>query len=79
MRLESAAGSIEVPLEVSDEVMPGVVCLPHGWGHDREGIRLEIAREHAGASINDVTDDALVDELSGTVRFSDVPVHVRPV
>jgi anaerobic selenocysteine-containing dehydrogenase len=75
--LESAAGSIEVPVEVSDAVMPGVVCLPHGWGHDREGIRMEVAREHAGASINDVTDDALIDPLSGTVRFSDVPVQVR--
>jgi anaerobic selenocysteine-containing dehydrogenase len=77
--LESAAGSLEVLLEVTDEMMPGVVCLPHGWGHDREGIRLQVAKEHAGASINDVTDDALVDDLSGTIRFSDVPVTVRPL
>jgi anaerobic selenocysteine-containing dehydrogenase len=76
--LESSAGTIEVLLEVTDEMMPGVVCLPHGWGHDREGIRLSVAREHAGASINDVTDDNLIDDLSGTIRFSDVPVTVRP-
>ncbi len=79
VRLESASGALEVLLEVSDEMMPGVVCLPHGWGHNREGIRLQVAGAHAGESINDVTDDALIDELSGTIRFSDVPVTVRPL
>ena len=45
------------PVEVSDEVMVGVVSLPHGWGHDRPGMQLQVASEHAGVSVNDVTDD----------------------
>lgn len=72
----SAVGEIEAPLEITDEMRPGVVSLPHGWGHDRDGIRLRVATEHAGVSINDITDDGLTDPLSGTVQFSDVPVTV---
>jgi hypothetical protein len=57
-------------------MMPGVVSLPHGWGHDRPGIRLSIAAAHAGASMNDVTDEGFIDELSGNSRLSGVPVEV---
>ena len=60
-RLSSRVGEVSVPVEVSDEVAPGVVSLPHGWGHAKEGVELRIARLHAGASINEVTDDARVD------------------
>src|SRR5690606_10800232 len=62
--LSSAVGEVHVPVKVSDEVMPGVVSLPHGWGHDRPGVRLSVASRHAGASINDVTDDKCIDELT---------------
>ena len=44
----SEAGRVEVPVEVTDDIAPGVVSLPHGWGHDRPGTRLSVAREHAG-------------------------------
>jgi anaerobic selenocysteine-containing dehydrogenase len=74
--VQSRVGRITVPVEVSDEVMPGVVSLPHGWGHHREGVRLTTARHHPGASINDLTDDAAVDELIGTAVLSGVPVRV---
>jgi hypothetical protein len=57
--------------------MPGVVSLPHGFGHARPGTRLSVANAHAGASINDLTDDARVDLLSGNASFSGVPVRVR--
>jgi anaerobic selenocysteine-containing dehydrogenase len=75
--LSSAAGQVEVPVEVTDEMMPGVVSLPHGWGHSRPGVRLGVASRHAGASINDVTDEQFVDELTGTAALSGQRVKVR--
>ena len=72
----SATGRVVLPLEISDEMMPGVVSLPHGWGHDRPGIRLSVAAQHPGASVNDLTDDRRVDPLCGTAAFSALPVRV---
>jgi anaerobic selenocysteine-containing dehydrogenase len=77
--LSSAAGEVEVPVKVTDQMMPGVVSLPHGWGHSRPGVRLDVASKHAGASINDVTDDQFVDELTGTAALSGQRVKVRAV
>ncbi|MYN66576.1 MAG: molybdopterin-dependent oxidoreductase [Acidobacteria bacterium] len=73
----SAAGSVTVPVEVTDSMRPGVVSLPHGWGHDREGSRLGVARAHAGASANDVTSELHLDTLSGNAAFNGLPVTVR--
>jgi len=75
--VRSRVGRIEVPLQLSDEVRPGVVSLPHGWGHDRPGTELRLASERPGASLNDLTDDARVDELSGNAVLSGVPVEVE--
>ncbi len=75
--VESKAGGVEVPVEISDEIMQGVVSIPHGWGHARDGVRLEVARKHAGGSINDVTDDLAVDELCGTAVLNGIRVEVR--
>jgi hypothetical protein len=58
--------------------MRGVVSLPHGFGHHRDGTGQTIARAHAGASINDVTDEQRIDALSGVAAFSGVPVHLEP-
>lgn len=77
--VRSRTGAIRIQTEVSDEVMPGVVSIPHGWGHDRDGVQLTTARAHAGASINDLTDDQLVDELTGNAAFSNVPVRVESI
>jgi anaerobic selenocysteine-containing dehydrogenase len=74
--VRSRVGSIVVPIEVSDEIMPGVVSIPHGWGHDREGNQLEIAQQHAGQSINDVTDNQTIDALCGTAAFNGTLVTV---
>ena len=62
---------------VTDHMMPGVVSLPHGFGHGREGIKLSVAAEHAGVSANDVTDERLYDELTGTAALNGVPVEVE--
>jgi anaerobic selenocysteine-containing dehydrogenase len=77
VRLVSRAGVVEVPAEVTDTIMPGVVSLPHGWGHTRPGTRNEVARAHAGSSVNDVTDDGFVDALSGNAALNGVPVRVE--
>ena len=74
--VRSRVGSIVLPLEVSDEMMPGVVSIPHGWGHDRVGNQLEVAQQHAGESINDLTDDQTVDALCGTAAFNGTLVTV---
>lgn len=75
-RLSSAKGSVEVPVEITDAVMRGVVCMPHGFGHDLEGVALRVAREVRGASMNDVTDEDRVDALAGTSVLNAVPVRV---
>ena len=76
VRLRSRVGEVEVQAEVSADVMPGVVCLPHGWGHDRAGVRLAVASRHAGVSINDVVDDQRIDALTGTAVLNGTPVEV---
>jgi anaerobic selenocysteine-containing dehydrogenase len=75
----SAAGSIDVPVDVTDEVMPGVVSMPHGFGHGRPGVQLRVAAAHAGASANDITDEHFLDALCGTAALSGVPVQVTAV
>ena len=74
--VRSKTGSIQIPVEISDAMMPGVVSIPHGWGHDRKGVQLQIARQHAGQSINDLTDNLAVDALCGTAAFNGTPVTV---
>ncbi len=73
----SEAGSVTVPVEVTDAVRSGVVSLPHGWGHDRAGIRLAVAGRQPGASVNDVTSERHLDTLSGNAAFNGLPVTVR--
>jgi anaerobic selenocysteine-containing dehydrogenase len=75
-RVASRVGSVEVPVGVTEDIAPGVVSLPHGWGHLREGISLGVAAAHPGASLNDLTDEQCVDALSGTAAFSGVSVSV---
>jgi anaerobic selenocysteine-containing dehydrogenase len=75
--VRSRVGSVVVPIEISEEMMPGVVSIPHGWGHDRLGIQIEVAQQHAGESINDVTDDLRVDALCGTAAFNGTWVEVE--
>lgn len=74
--LESAAGRIRLPVEITDAVIPGVVSVPHGWGHDRADTGQRVAATRPGASINDLTDPALLDEPTGTAVLNGVPVTV---
>lgn len=74
--LASRVGEIRVTAQVTERVMPGTVCLPHGFGQGREGVRLSIAAALPGASYNDVSDEAAVDPLSGNAALNALPVQV---
>lgn len=76
VKLSSRVGEIELPLEISAEIMPGVVCMPHGYGHARAGVQLDVAKQYAGVSINDLTDEFVLDDLTGNAAFSGVRVNV---
>ncbi|WKB52443.1 molybdopterin-dependent oxidoreductase [Eleftheria terrae] len=69
--------AVQAPVQVSDEMMPGVVSLPHGWGHDLPGTRLRVAAERPGANLNAVLDEGRRDPLSGNAVLSGVPVRVE--
>jgi anaerobic selenocysteine-containing dehydrogenase len=74
--VSSASGAIEVPVEVTDEIMPGVVSIPHGWGHDADGVRMDVASAHAGVNSNVLADEAQVEPLSGNAVLNGIPVEV---
>jgi anaerobic selenocysteine-containing dehydrogenase len=78
VRVTSRAGSVVAPVEVTDIVMPGVVSLPHGWGHDVPGVRMSIAEAHAGVNSNLLADEELFDALSGNAVLNGIPVEVAP-
>jgi anaerobic selenocysteine-containing dehydrogenase len=76
VRVSSRVGSVELAIEISDDIMQGVVSMPHGYGHGRKGVQLDIAQKHAGVSINDLTDEMMVDGMTGNSAFSGVPVEI---
>jgi len=79
VRVTSRVGSVVITAEVTDELMPGVVSIPHGFGHGRKGVKQKIAQAHAGVSVNDLTDDTLIDTLSGNAAVNGVPVQLEAV
>lgn len=79
VRVASRVGAVELAAEVSEDVMPGVISIPHGFGHGREGVRLSVAAEKPGVSINDLTDPEAVEPLSGNAVLNGTPVTVEPV
>ncbi len=74
--LRSPAGEIVAPVEITDAVMPGVVSIPHGWGHDQPGMQLSVAREHPGVNSNVLADDSVVEPVSGNAVLSGIPVEI---
>jgi anaerobic selenocysteine-containing dehydrogenase len=77
-RVRSAVGAIEVAVAAIDAMMPGVVCLPHGYGHAHAGVRLSRAAQLEGASYNDLTDPAALDVASGNAALNGLAVWVEP-
>jgi anaerobic selenocysteine-containing dehydrogenase len=78
-RVHSRVGAIELPVEVTDEVMAGVVSVPHGWGHGVRGVGWHVAAGAGGANSNTLTDELALDPLSGTAVLNGIPVEVEPV
>jgi anaerobic selenocysteine-containing dehydrogenase len=76
VKVSSRVGTIEVEVQGSQDMMKGVVSLPHGWGHARPGVQMTIASGQPGSSANDLTDDCQLDELSGNAALNGVPVKV---
>ncbi len=77
--LRSRTGAVTAEVEVTDAVMPGVVSLPHGWGHDAPRARLTVAAAHAGANSNVLADESLIDAVSGNAVLNGIPVALAPV
>jgi len=78
VRVKSRVGEVVAPAEVTDDIRPGVVSLPHGWGHSLPGTRLGIAGEYAGVNSNVLTDEDLYDPISGTSVLNGIPVALSP-
>ena len=76
---EPAPDEVADEVETSEAMMPGVVSLPHGWGHDVEGMRMRVAKGHPGVPSNVLTDDARMDLASGNAVLNGIPVEVVPV
>jgi anaerobic selenocysteine-containing dehydrogenase len=76
VRVSSAVGAVDVDVVATNDIMPGVVSLPHGFGHARPGVRLAVATKVPGESVNDLTDPGLFDELAGTAALNGIPVTV---
>ncbi|AXQ29820.1 molybdopterin oxidoreductase family protein [Solimonas sp. K1W22B-7] len=79
VRISSRVGSVDIEVQATEDIMPGVVSLPHGWGHARAGagVRMRIAQAQPGQSANDLTDDRALDALSGNAALNGVPVRVE--
>jgi anaerobic selenocysteine-containing dehydrogenase len=72
-------GELRLTAQVTDAMMPGVVSIPHGWGHDLDGTALAVAREHAGVNTNVLGDGEVLEPLTGTAVLNGIPVEVAPV
>lgn len=77
--IESTQGCARFAVELTEDISPGVISVPHGWGHHRAGTQMRVASQIAGTSINDVTEDSKLDRLTGNAAFSSMVVTVRPV
>jgi anaerobic selenocysteine-containing dehydrogenase len=75
--VRSRVGEVSIAVEVTDGIMPGVVSIPHGWGHDLDGADLEVAGRYAGVNTNLLADSAPVDPLSGNAVLNGIPVTVE--
>ncbi|GAA6151245.1 molybdopterin-dependent oxidoreductase [Pseudoteredinibacter isoporae] len=78
--IQSRVGQLNVAVKATDEMMPGVVSIPHGWGHNsRKGVKMSIANEQAGVNCNDLTDEKFYDQVSGNAALNGVPVEVKAI
>jgi anaerobic selenocysteine-containing dehydrogenase len=79
VRLRTRTSAIEIQLEISDDIMPGVVSAPHGWGHEASGTRQSRAIVTPGANVNRLIGRCDLDRLSGTSALNGAEVTVEPI
>jgi anaerobic selenocysteine-containing dehydrogenase len=79
VRVSSRAGAVELPFEMTEDVMPGVVSIPHGWGHGGPDMQIQVAGDHAGVNSNVLADETLLDPISGNAVLNGIPVELAPV
>jgi len=72
--VRSRVGQVRIPVSITEDIMPGVISIPHGWGHDQEGVELKTAKKYSGVNTNILTDHLFIDELSGNAALNGVPV-----
>jgi len=76
--VSTPSGTLTLPAWVCDDIMPGVISVPHGWGHDREGVKLGVARRVAGQSVNDIIGSNRVEAVTAMAQLNGIPVTVEP-
>jgi len=79
VKVSSRTGQIELSVVITEDIMPGVVCMPHLWGHNRKNTQQRVANANPGVSLNDITDITLCDELTGNAVVHGVPVKAEVV
>lgn len=72
-------GSVQLPVEITEDIMQSVVSIPHGYGHGRAGVKLTEAGKKPGVSINDLTDPSILDNLSGNAVLNNISVEIRKI
>ena len=77
--VSSRVGSLEVDIELTDDIRSGVVSLPHGWGHDHPGTKMSVAASRAGVNSNILSDHLAMDPLSGTSVLNGIPVTIAAI
>ena len=77
VRVQSRVGAVEIPIEITNDMLRGVISIPHGFGHTRANTNWKVAQNHAGVSANDLTDETIIDELTGNAAFSNVLVRIE--
>jgi anaerobic selenocysteine-containing dehydrogenase len=79
VKIISRVGALIVDIKISQDIMPGVVSLPHGWGHGKSGVKMSIAQNKPGDNINQLTDELYIDSLTGNAGFNGLIVDVIPI
>lgn len=79
VRVKSRVGEVQIVVEACAQLMPGVISIPHGFGHSRGGVHMQTAQQHAGVSANDLTDEQKLDKISGNAALNGVSVEVSAV
>ena len=75
--ITSRVGEVRTTVIASDDLMPGVVSLPHGWGHNKRGVKMGVATQQEGVNCNELTDEKFIDALCGNAALNGVPVTVK--